>query len=209
MSGGARAMLVGYMRISTAEQSLALQRDALLAAGVAPERIYQDTCSGTVADRPGLARALDAARAGLAPPVAAVGASVFRDGYVPRSGDGYEAPGVPVGEQVEAQYAMGVMAVGFARPPPGIGVPAKPGPAGADHERPQALRIRPAHGVQAAELLEMMVVPGEHDGGASVVERAVGAQHHPGLAADRPRVVGAADRLVEVVAVAVAVQAGE
>jgi DNA invertase Pin-like site-specific DNA recombinase len=57
-------MLVGYMRISTAEQSLALQRDALLAARIAPERIYGDTCSGTVADRPGLARALDVLRPG-------------------------------------------------------------------------------------------------------------------------------------------------
>lgn len=47
-------MLVGYMRVSTAEQNLALQRDALLAAGVEPERIYEDTCSGAVADRPGL-----------------------------------------------------------------------------------------------------------------------------------------------------------
>ena len=57
------------MRVSTAEQSLALQRDALLAAGVEPERIYEDTCSGTVADRPGLARALDVVRAGDAPVV--------------------------------------------------------------------------------------------------------------------------------------------
>ncbi len=52
------------MRVSTAEQNLALQRDALLAAGVAPERIYEDTCSGTVTSRPGLARALDVAREG-------------------------------------------------------------------------------------------------------------------------------------------------
>ena len=57
-------MLVGYMRVSTAEQNLALQRDALLAAGVAPERTYDDTCSGTVTNRPGLARALDVAREG-------------------------------------------------------------------------------------------------------------------------------------------------
>ncbi|MBY0259006.1 MAG: recombinase family protein [Methylobacterium sp.] len=57
-------MLVGYARVSTAEQNLVLQRDALLAAGIAPERIYEDTCSGTVIDRPGLARALDALRAG-------------------------------------------------------------------------------------------------------------------------------------------------
>jgi len=39
-------------------------RDALLSAGVAPERIYDDTCSGTVTSRPGLARALDVAREG-------------------------------------------------------------------------------------------------------------------------------------------------
>jgi len=57
-------VLVGYMRVSTAEQNLALQRDALLSAGVAPERIYDDTCSGTVTSRPGLARALDVAREG-------------------------------------------------------------------------------------------------------------------------------------------------
>ena len=57
-------MLVGYMRVSTAEQNLALQRDALLAAGVAPERVYEDTCSGTITNRPGLARALDVVREG-------------------------------------------------------------------------------------------------------------------------------------------------
>ena len=57
-------MLVGYMRVSTAEQNLVLQRDALLAAGVVPERVYEDTCSGTVTSRPGLARALDVAREG-------------------------------------------------------------------------------------------------------------------------------------------------
>ena len=57
-------MLVGYMRVSTAEQSLDLQRDALLAAGVEPERIYEDTCSGAIADRPGLTRALEVVRAG-------------------------------------------------------------------------------------------------------------------------------------------------
>jgi DNA invertase Pin-like site-specific DNA recombinase len=50
--------------VSTAEQSLALQRDALLSAGIAPERIYEDTCSGSVVDRPGLSRALEVLRAG-------------------------------------------------------------------------------------------------------------------------------------------------
>jgi DNA invertase Pin-like site-specific DNA recombinase len=56
-------MLVGYMRVSTAEQNLALQRDALEGAGC--ERLYEeDTCSGAVTERPGLARALDNLRAG-------------------------------------------------------------------------------------------------------------------------------------------------
>ena len=49
---------------STAEQRIALEGEALLAAGIAPERIYEDMCSGTVADRPGLVRALDVLRDG-------------------------------------------------------------------------------------------------------------------------------------------------
>ena len=63
-AGAGWAVLVGYMRVSTAEQNPALQHDALLAAGVASERIYGDTCSGAVTSRPGLARALDVAREG-------------------------------------------------------------------------------------------------------------------------------------------------
>ena len=50
------------MRVSTNEQNLALQRDALKAAGC--ERLYDDTCSGSVAERPGLTKALDHMRAG-------------------------------------------------------------------------------------------------------------------------------------------------
>ena len=50
-------MLVGYMRVSTTEQNLALQHGALLATGIAPERIDDDTCSDAVTNRPGLARA--------------------------------------------------------------------------------------------------------------------------------------------------------
>ena len=45
------------MRVSTTEQNLALPHDALLAASIAPERIYDDTCSGAVTNRPGLTRA--------------------------------------------------------------------------------------------------------------------------------------------------------
>ena len=57
-------MLVGYMRVSTADQNLGLQRDALVAGGVSPDRIYEDVCSGRAVDRPGLTRALDVARDG-------------------------------------------------------------------------------------------------------------------------------------------------
>lgn len=55
-------MLLGYARVSTADQTLALQQDALAAAGCG--RIFTDTASGAKADRPGLAEAIDYARAG-------------------------------------------------------------------------------------------------------------------------------------------------
>ena len=55
-------MLVGYMRVSKSDgsQVLDLQRDALLAAGVIPERMYEDLASGRKDDRPGLAACLKA-----------------------------------------------------------------------------------------------------------------------------------------------------
>ena len=57
-------MLIGYARVSTNEQHLDLQRDALLKAGVAAKDIYTDTITGTKADRPGLAQALSHLREG-------------------------------------------------------------------------------------------------------------------------------------------------
>jgi DNA invertase Pin-like site-specific DNA recombinase len=53
---------VGYARVSTADQDLALQLDALQAAGCA--KVFEDCASGARADRPGLRAALDYAREG-------------------------------------------------------------------------------------------------------------------------------------------------
>src|SRR3954471_3912134 len=55
-------MLIGYARISTTDQTPALQQDALQAAGC--EQLYTDTASGSVTDRPGLSQALSHLRAG-------------------------------------------------------------------------------------------------------------------------------------------------
>jgi DNA invertase Pin-like site-specific DNA recombinase len=59
-------MLLGYMRVSKADgsQVLDLQHDALLAAGVAPDRLYDDLASGRQDARPGLEACLKALRAG-------------------------------------------------------------------------------------------------------------------------------------------------
>lgn len=59
-------MLIGYARISKADgsQSLDLQRDAFLAAGIQPGRIYEDQASGARDDRPGLDACLRALREG-------------------------------------------------------------------------------------------------------------------------------------------------
>ena len=56
-------MLIGYARVSTKEQNLDLQLDALRAAGC--ERTFHDKgVSGTTKTRPGLDRALKALRPG-------------------------------------------------------------------------------------------------------------------------------------------------
>src|SRR4051794_11256750 len=48
-------VLIGYMRVSKADgsQTLDLQRDALLAAGIEPGHLYEDQASGERDIRPG------------------------------------------------------------------------------------------------------------------------------------------------------------
>ncbi len=55
-------MLIGYARVSTADQTLASQEDDLRAAGC--ERIFTDVASGSKTARPGLTEALDHLRKG-------------------------------------------------------------------------------------------------------------------------------------------------
>ena len=53
-------MLIGYARVSTSDQNLLSQKDALEKAGC--ERIYEDEQSGTKDNRTGLSKALEMLR---------------------------------------------------------------------------------------------------------------------------------------------------
>jgi DNA invertase Pin-like site-specific DNA recombinase len=55
-------MMIGYARVSTGAQDLTMQTSALTKAGC--EQVFTDMVSGAKADRPGLTKALDIARAG-------------------------------------------------------------------------------------------------------------------------------------------------
>ena len=54
--------VIGYARVSTSDQDVALQLDALHAAGV--ERVFKDVGSGSLKHRPELARCLEQLREG-------------------------------------------------------------------------------------------------------------------------------------------------
>lgn len=62
LPSGTETVLIGYARISTDDQNLCLQQDALLEAGC--DQVFEDRMSGAKAERPGLAEALKYARAG-------------------------------------------------------------------------------------------------------------------------------------------------
>ncbi|MEW6737368.1 MAG: recombinase family protein [Acidobacteriota bacterium] len=55
-------MLIGYARVSTQEQNLNLQKDALKKAGC--EKVYIDKVRGTASERPGLERVMESLRKG-------------------------------------------------------------------------------------------------------------------------------------------------
>lgn len=55
-------MLIGYARVSTQDQNLDLQIDALTKAGC--KKVFDDKVSGSRAERPGLAKALEMLREG-------------------------------------------------------------------------------------------------------------------------------------------------
>lgn len=62
---GRKGRLLGYARVSTEDQELGLQLDALERAGVAPDDVFQDRgVSGAISERPGLSALLDAVQSG-------------------------------------------------------------------------------------------------------------------------------------------------
>jgi len=57
-------MLIGYMRVSTEDQTTQLQKDALLKYGIDSRNIFEDKISGSKDSREGLTKALDFLQSG-------------------------------------------------------------------------------------------------------------------------------------------------
>ena len=55
---------IGYARVSTDDQNLTLQIDALTKHGIPASQIFKDKLSGAKCDRPGLAKCLDIIQSG-------------------------------------------------------------------------------------------------------------------------------------------------
>ena len=55
-------MLIGYARVSSQDQNLELQTEALLKVGC--KKVFEDKISGSRAERPGLTKAQEALREG-------------------------------------------------------------------------------------------------------------------------------------------------
>ena len=64
LSSNHNSMHIGYARVSTNEQNLDLQYDALLKTGVSAKNIFTDKITGTKAERKGLEEALSHLREG-------------------------------------------------------------------------------------------------------------------------------------------------
>ncbi len=56
--------MIGYVRVSTFDQDLSLQIDALTRAGIPKPHIFMDKLSGAKTERPGLAKCLDTLQSG-------------------------------------------------------------------------------------------------------------------------------------------------
>ena len=67
-------MLIGYARVSTQDQTLDLQTDALKQAGC--EKLFTDTTSGAKSERPGLQEAMNPKKIALA-------RKLYDDGHMP------------------------------------------------------------------------------------------------------------------------------
>lgn len=105
---------IGYARVSTPDQSLDMQLDALEAAGCS--RIYRDTASGALDSRPGLADALDAVGPGDALVVWRLDRLGRSLGHLVHLVDGLGARGVALRslhEQIDTSTATGRLTLGL------------------------------------------------------------------------------------------------